>query len=91
MIRSGLFLILGLIFLTSCASFESRFTSYTGCPEEEIKVLKQSNNIIGNQSYTVSCRGQIYYCTESFIEKQHSNLKCTAEKAKPRAKTKIGR
>ena len=70
--------------LAGCASFESRFTSQTGCPEEEILVIKKSHNFFGNQAYTVACRGKKYYCTEDYVEKQHSNLTCTADRRRRR-------
>lgn len=65
-----------LLAAAGCATFESRFTSETGCDEGEIKVHHRTYNILGNQNYTVSCKGVKYYCTESFVEGQHSNLKC---------------
>lgn len=75
-----LLLVLTMFALSGCATFESRFTSHTGCAEEDIRVLKRSNNLFGNQNYTISCRGRKYHCTESFIENQYSNLRCTAER-----------
>lgn len=78
-LKLALFYVVTALMISGCATFESRFTSETGCPEEQIKVLKRTNNLIGNQSYTVSCRGKKYYCTENFLENQHSNLKCKAE------------
>ncbi|MDP7319329.1 MAG: hypothetical protein QF441_01915 [Bacteriovoracaceae bacterium] len=65
-----------LLSLSACASFESRFTSHTGCSEDEIKVLKNDFVLIGPKSYTISCKNTVYYCTENFVEGQHSNLKC---------------
>lgn len=82
--RSLIFCTLISGFLSGCASFESRFTSQTGCPEEEIRVIKKTHNLFGNQSYTVSCRNVTFHCTESFIEKQYSNLKCAADSKRKR-------
>jgi hypothetical protein len=72
--------------LAGCASFESRFTSQTGCPEEDIHVLKRSNNLLGNQSYTIACHGRTYYCTESFLQSHYSNLKCALAAADTKAR-----
>ena len=81
-------LFIALLGLTSCASFESRFTSHTGCPANEIKVLDNPFTLLGPKSYTLSCRGVVYHCTENFIEGQHSNLKCMKDQNNSKLKRK---
>ncbi|MCM2350560.1 MAG: hypothetical protein NDI69_11115 [Bacteriovoracaceae bacterium] len=77
-------ILMTLFILTSCSSFEKKFTSHVGCPEEEVKILKRDYSPIGFQSHTVSCRGQVYYCTEKMSESIPQELRC--KKALPKTK-----
>lgn len=70
---SLLFLSLSLV---GCSTFESKFTSHVGCPEEEIQVVKRDNTLIGVQSHTISCRGQVYHCTEKMADFVPTELRC---------------
>lgn len=76
--------ILTLVVVTSCASWESKFTSHVGCPAEEVKVIKRSENYLGVQDHTVSCRGVVYHCTEEMKDFVPRNLRCTKAQAPAR-------
>lgn len=53
-------------------------TGAIGCPEEEIQISNKKTKF-SSTTWTATCRGEKFYCSEKPSTKEHSIVKCAPE------------
>lgn len=64
---------------TSCLSAARRSSGAIGCPASEITISDESVGLIGDNTWTATCRGRTYYCSMNAAENSAANVTCARE------------
>jgi hypothetical protein len=55
-----------------------------GCPEQEVTISDVSPVRLGPATWTATCRGKRFYCSQTSTGKESADISCTSEMAAQR-------